>query len=375
LATEKETQPWSAVAVPGISAVALSPDERWCLVLNPQGASCLFDVTTGRHTSRNLNLFWAETPVFSPDGKLFAADSSPGCAGVWETTTWQEVRILHGFQLGCHSVAFSPDGKRLAAGSNGQEAVRLWDIESYQELLTLEGQGPIFGATAFSPDGKVLGSRNARGILHLWRAPSLEECDAKETGEPAGRDLRPQSRGEIKEWLVLSPIALAGSDDNAGLAALDEQQIPGEANLRPRAGEPVKVGATELGWKAIRLQDHLLDFNVLLGDRTVWSVAYAVCYLQSDTSQAGLVMKIGSDDWAKVYLNGAELYRNEQPRSCTPDEDFVAGVQLEAGVNRLVLKVVNGRIDWQASVRFTDAAGQPVKGLRVTLNPEGNERP
>jgi hypothetical protein len=42
---------------------------------------------------------------------------------------------------------------------------------------------------------------------------------------------------------------------------------------------------------------------------------------------------------------------------------------LKAGVNVLVFKVVNETVNWQGSVRFTDAAGQPVKGIRVTFTP------
>jgi hypothetical protein len=39
----------------------------------------------------------------------------------------------------------------------------------------------------------------------------------------------------------------------------------------------------------------------------------------------------------------------------------------------MVFKVVNEILAWQGSVRFTDAAGQPLKGIRVTLNPDGND--
>jgi len=48
------------------------------------------------------------------------------------------------FMLGGHSVAFSPDSRRLAAGSSGHESIRLWDVESKQELLTLDSPGSIF---------------------------------------------------------------------------------------------------------------------------------------------------------------------------------------------------------------------------------------
>ena len=52
-----------------------------------------------------------------------------------------------------------------------------------------------------------------------------------------------------------------------------------------------------------------------------------------------------------------------------PERDTVSGIELKAGLNVLVFKVVNERVDWGGSVRITDAAGQVVKGLRVTLDP------
>ena len=54
-------------------------------------------------------------------------------------------------------------------------------MSSHQEVLTLEGQGSSFESTAFSPDGSILGSKNAHGVLHLWRAPSWTEIEAKAT--------------------------------------------------------------------------------------------------------------------------------------------------------------------------------------------------
>ena len=102
-------------------------------------------------------------------------------------------------------------------------------------------------------------------------------------------------------------------------------------------------------------------------------MAYAVCYIQSDAAHAGVLMKVGSDDQAKIYLNEKELYRSDAARQCLPDQDEVAGVELKAGLNVLAFKVVNETADWKGSVRFTDAIGQPLKGIRVTLDPEGKE--
>jgi len=180
------------------------------------------------------------------------------------------------------------------------------------------------------------------------------------------RALRAQDPGAIKEWLVLAPIAFEG---RSGTAALAQEQIPGEAYVRTRAGDRVKVGTSELVWTVSRLEDYLIDFNQFLGEETYYSVAYAVCYIQSAADQTGLLVKVGSDDQAKVYLNGRQIYRRQEGRSYVPDQDVVAGVDLKAGLNVLLFKVVNETLDWKGSVRFTDAAGQPVKGLRVTLTP------
>jgi WD40 repeat protein len=113
--------------------------------------------------------------AFSPDGRRFAAVSRLGTGGLWETATGRRIATLHGFLQGMNSVAFSPDGTRLAIGGDGNEAIKLWDLESLQELLTLEGEGSIFLSTAFSPDGDLLASRNSQGTLHVWRAPSWAE--------------------------------------------------------------------------------------------------------------------------------------------------------------------------------------------------------
>ncbi len=169
---------------------------------------------------------------------------------------------------------------------------------------------------------------------------------------------------------MLAPIGFARQ---TGLGALDQEQIPQEANLRPRAGERVKVGEGERVWKLIQLEDYLIDFNALLGEQTDWSVGYAVCYIQSDTAQADLIMKVGSDDAAKVYLNGKETYKWRGNRVWLPDQDEVRGVELKAGLNVLVFKVVNIIRYWKGAIRFSDSAGQPLKGIRVTLDPEGKD--
>ena len=50
--------------------------------------------------------------------------------------------------------------------------------------------------------------------------------------------------------------------------------------------------------------------NGSVGRVTPFSVAYAVCYLESPVTQTNLVLRIGSDDQAKIFLNECEVYRS-----------------------------------------------------------------
>jgi hypothetical protein len=154
---------------------------------------------------------------------------------------------------------------------------------------------------------------------------------------------------------------------------LDIEQIEGEATLRPKAGETRPVGAGELKWRAVALTNEVIDFNALLGRETTQSVAYAVCYIRSEAEQRGLQMLVGSDDEAKVYLNGKEVYKCPGPRSFMAEEDSVPDIVLKAGLNVLVFKVVNQTVDWKGAIRLADAQGIPIQGIKVTLDPEAKD--
>ena len=77
----------------------------------------------------------------------------------------------------------------------------------------------------------------------------------------------------------------------------------------------------DLSWQEVVQEDYVLDFNVILRRLAPRSVAYAVCYLRSETEQRGLRMLVGSDDEAKVYLNGRMIYKYPVGR------DFVEGAR------------------------------------------------
>lgn len=171
----------------------------------------------------------------------------------------------------------------------------------------------------------------------------------------------------IKRWLVLAPIPL---ERGKNAEALEKELVQNESALRPRAGDAIRIEDRELIWRAHESPDAVLEFNDLMGKETVWSAAYAVCYLKSESDRSGLTLFISSDDQCKAWLNGQEVYRFEKTRGVWDARDHVEGISLRAGVNVLALKVLNGEVGWGACVNFTDAAGNPVEGLRAAVAPE-----
>jgi WD40 repeat protein len=79
------------------------------------------------------------------------------------------VRLLSGHAGWVRSVAYTPDGRGLATGSNDQ-TVRLWDTRTGELRHALQGAMRWVDLTQFSPDGRTLISTSLDGAIHLWDA-------------------------------------------------------------------------------------------------------------------------------------------------------------------------------------------------------------
>jgi putative heme-binding domain-containing protein len=95
------------------------------------------------------------------------------------------------------------------------------------------------------------------------------------------------------------------------------------------------------GWKlAPTKADGYLDLAGIFGKRAESSASYLAVRFDSPTAQPATVV-LGTDDKARLWLNGKPVWTGGGTRAAAPDQDRVE-VTLQPGVNTLLLKVANG---------------------------------
>src|SRR5262249_48929121 len=147
------------------------------------------------------------------------------------------------------SATVTPDGQRIVTGSQDRTA-RIWDAVTGQELLILKGHtGPV-GSVAVTSDGRRVITGSVDGTVRIWEAAAQERIARWDRQEQeAARRLatwqRPASSRPdfVRDWLVLAPLALESGQ--RGSEGLERAQLPKEATLRPRVGDPVRVKGRE----------------------------------------------------------------------------------------------------------------------------------
>jgi WD40 repeat protein len=209
--------------------IACSPAGRTLVVWGQDSFADLWDADTGERIGARLqHQAMMGSAAFRPDGLILAT-----CAGdqtrLWDPATGQSLGPPLPHRGKVLAVAFHPGGRLLATASQDQTA-QLWEVASLPQAQSaskgfvpaarplgppLQHQGPVTGV-AFSPDGRLVATGSDDGFLRLW-----DVCTGKRVGPPRphtgkvyGVAFRPDGRSvavwgmgpTVRLWPVPSPL-------------------------------------------------------------------------------------------------------------------------------------------------------------------------
>ena len=152
---------------------------------------------------------WVRSVAFSPDGCRLASASDDHTVKVWDAATGQELLTVRGHTNTVRTVAFSPDGRRLASASD-DHTVKVWDAATGKELRTFHGHSGWVSGVAYSPDGRHLASTSRDGTVRVWDVAAGQELLTRKVHKSADRGVAysPDGRrlavtvpeGTVKVW-------------------------------------------------------------------------------------------------------------------------------------------------------------------------------
>jgi WD40 repeat protein len=234
---------------PAGSSVTFSPDGRMIATGGKDGTVNRWDAATGQ-PKEPLRWHVGEVgPVaFSPDGQLLASGGKDATVQVLDAVTG---RKRHAFRGGTPftNLAFSPDGRTLAAVNEGPDApLRLWDLETKAERAFTSPTKPIRGL-AFHPGGKLVATASLDGTVQLWGATppgkQVRTLDVHPGGQALCVAFTPEGR------------YLAAGLDNGTIAILRVPPLPPPYTPGPpiKPPDPVKLAKRPAAADALKRAD------------------------------------------------------------------------------------------------------------------------
>ena len=228
--------------------------------------------------------------------------------------------------------------------------IRLYEIDGLKYRATWDGR--IIGTYRKLLDSPETPPELAAHVL--WFLARLESKGG--AFEETERKL--ETLGFVTEWAVIGPF------DNEGKGGFDAVYPP-ETELKLDAqydGKERKVAWRK--YPPISRFKHI-DLDAIFVPSTDVA-AYALTFVKSETEQ-DVAFRFGSDDAIKIWIDDALLYADDGYHSAAFDQSS-AGVKLNAGWNKVLLKVTQGDGGWGFMFRITKPDGSPAEGISTTAN-------
>lgn len=163
----------------------LAPDERMLVTVTASGHVLTWDMATGAAIREVAHIpHEIYSVAFSPDGERIAIGSADHRGHVYRVRDGVELVTLTGHAERVWKIEFSPDGNRLLTASWDHTAA-VWDAHTGTRLAVLAGHRDIVWDAAWSPDGRSLATASDDGTAIVWNAMTFQER-IRLTGHTAG---------------------------------------------------------------------------------------------------------------------------------------------------------------------------------------------
>jgi WD40 repeat protein len=148
------------------TSLAFHPDGSWLASGGRDGLLRIWDVDKqDLILEAEAHKKGVNAVAFSPDGRVLATAGNDAVARLWDPVTGERLAQMIGGTYAVPSIAFSRDGTNLAITNGG--LIRIRDVESSRFAYTLSSEVTNY-SIARSPDGNLLAAGSTAGNIHLW---------------------------------------------------------------------------------------------------------------------------------------------------------------------------------------------------------------
>jgi alpha-galactosidase len=213
----------------------------------------------------------------------------------------------------------------------------------------------LIAAHGFEKDGGYLPNLDAKKTLVPSSGKKFGTVDPKDLRKSWDAAAAKAGEEYLNDWQVIGPF----ESGKANQISLDFK-TPVDDDIAKRTDGSLdttatyKAGGKTLKWKKATAskKNGFVDFSKEIGP-VEWCVGYAYAELESIHAREA-VLRCGSDDGIKIWINGKVVHKNETMRGYTPDSDEAA-IQLKSGINRIVVKLTNGASGWGFGIAIPKA--------------------